>query len=161
MPDAVAKHRSGPKRSWYYSIPLVLEVMANLFVVLGVPIALLQIHDSEQSERRRIAIEAVSELRSPRFLEAYTRIIDAGQPPNQQNIVADPDLRDDLLYLVSAYKNIACLYRNNLADKRVILLEIDPGFKSIMVILQANNYPENIADLQEMLSDLKNLQGNN
>jgi hypothetical protein len=113
---------------------------------------IIQMHQSDVSESRRIAIEATSELRTQRFLDAYSRILDAAEV--NKDLRGNGALRDDLMYVVSTYKNIASLYRIHAAEREVILIEIDPGLKSIVPILKATEYPKDTRDLEVMLADL-------
>lgn len=136
MPDDTTEHTT---HSIWQQLTPATAVLANIAIVAGIGFAALQLTQFRSAERRRIAIEATTPLRSPQFLDAYTKVTDAAS--------TDPDIRhaasvlDDLYYIVSVYDNIARLYVSGLADKEVIRNEVQGRLDVLVSVMEATGWP--------------------
>lgn len=124
---------------WARRIQAVTSVLANIAVILGIVFAVLQLVQTRSAERHRIAIEATAPLRSPKFLDAYTKVTDAAR--GGADIRHAVSALDDLYYVVSVYDNIALMYVSGLADKQLIRNETYNRLKVLMPIMQATGWP--------------------
>jgi hypothetical protein len=113
---------------------------ANLVVVVGIFFAFYQFTQSDAAEKRRLAIEAVSQTRSAEFLRAYA---DLRTAYHDGRVEGDPiAVRDNVNFVMSVYDHIALLYINDLADRCVIKNSVHPAVKDLLPICDAMRYPE-------------------
>jgi len=114
--------------------------LADIAVVLGIAFAVIQLTHADRSERRRVAIDAVNQTRSPAFLKAYTNLKMSYQGGQ---VHGDLPLLEDVNYLVNVYEHIALLYMNDLADKCLIRQSVYPALRELSPIWDAMSYPKN------------------
>lgn len=146
---------------WLNSVQKIMSILASLAVILGVVIALRQLRQtdtieqqrsvqSEIAEKRRLAIEAVSQTRSVEFLRAYRRLKVAYttqhlEPTKGESSEAREEkwaLTDSLNYVMNVYDSIAIMYNNNLADRCIIKENIYSGSNEIATFCDAFSYPK-------------------
>ena len=140
-------------RSWFKMIERVISILANIAVISGIIFAAIQITQSNKSEKRRIAIEAVSPTRSNDFLKAYARLktaisIDSIDVEDQTSLI------DDLNYVMNVYDNIAIMYISDLADRCIIKNAVYSAIREFSSILEAMSYPEEYRKNFDTLLDL-------
>jgi hypothetical protein len=125
-------------RIWFIRTERIISIFADLAVIIGIIFAFYQIIQSDQAEKRRVAIEAISETRSPEFLKAYTRLITACKAGNieDKNV-----LIDDLNYVMNVYDKLAILYINELVDRCVIKNTISSAVEQLFSVLECMSYP--------------------
>lgn len=147
---------SSTNRSFFKTLVQTLEkpfaLLANVVVVLGIIFALVQYIQSNRAEKRRLAIEAVSQTRSNDFLKAYSNLKAAYR---DGRIEGEPtSIKDDINYVMNVYDHIALLYINDLADRCIIRNSIHPAVKDLLPICDAMSYPKKY---REHLDTLLNL----
>jgi hypothetical protein len=125
-------------RYWFKKIEKAISILANIAVISGIIFAFAQIMQSNNFEKRRISIEAVSQTRSNDFLKAYTRLITAYR---SKKVEDQTSLIDDLNYVMNVYDTIAILYISELADKCIIKDTVYPDTKELSPILDVMSYP--------------------
>lgn len=125
-------------KKWLIKIERIISIIANISVIVGIIFVFIQIIQSNHFERRRIAIETISQTRSNEFLKAYTRI---KTYHNSKQVKDYNSLVDDINYVINAYDNIANLYINNLADKCIIKRSVFSATKELSPILDSMEYP--------------------
>jgi hypothetical protein len=137
--------------NWFRKCEKVISVFANAAVIAGIMFAFYQIIQSNNFEKRRIAIEAISPTRSNDFLISYTKLINAYREKRLSSI----SLNKDLYYVMNVYDNIAILYLNGLADKSLIKENSYTAIMNLELILTAMSYPEeNRSNFDRLLSEL-------
>ena len=136
----------------------IASIVASIAVIVGIPIALVQLYQTDKfqketitlagiTEKRRIAIEAVDRTRSTEFLKAY-RILKVtyhtryAEPVKKRSLEEDQALIDSLNYVMNTYDSIAIMYINNLADRCIIKDSIYSGSKEIATFCDSFLYPE-------------------
>jgi hypothetical protein len=101
---------------WFLWFAQLVALVSNLIVIGGIFVALYQLRQSDLFEKRRTAIEAVNQVRSPEFLQAFKRFTTNSYTEEEAAKLRD----DDANYVTNTYAHIALLYNNGLADKCVI-----------------------------------------
>lgn len=139
---------------WFSDVAKVIAIAADIAVVTAVIFVLVQIVQSNQFEKRRVAIDATAPTASVEFLASYTRLFDA--------YTADPtmfssgSLRDDLIYVMSVYDNMAILCLNGLADKDLVKQRSLRAMTVLLPILDAMKWPpESRRNFDALVNDLK------
>jgi len=117
----------------------VASFLANVAVLIGIGFALIQLIQSDKSEKRRLAIEAVNQTRSSEFLNAYANLKTAYR---DGQVKGAPSLRNDINFVMNVYDHIALLYNNNLADRCIIKGSIHSAVKDLSPICDAMSYPK-------------------
>lgn len=134
----------------------MISVAANVAVIAGVIFAFVQIGQSKQFERRRTAIDATAPTRSPEFLTAYTKLLDAYQ--GDPTMPYSSSLSDDLTYVMSVYDNIAILCLSGLADENFVKQRSFDAMTTLEPILDAMKWrPESRRNFDGLLNDLMRL----
>lgn len=123
---------------WFRRAEKLITLSANIAVLLGVIFALDAITRSNESERRRTAIEAISQTRSPEFLRAYARLKTAAQSGQTTDMASTVD---DVNYVVNVYDNIAVLTINALADVCIVKKSLSSSLDEVRGILDRLSYP--------------------
>jgi hypothetical protein len=140
----------------------ITAILASVAVIAGVCIALIQLHQTESLERqrslqaeaaekRRLAIEAISQARSVEFLRAYRRLTEvylnrhnkppsADRPEEREERMA---LIDSLNYVMNVYDSIAIIYNHDLADRCIIKENIYDGSRQMARFCDAFQYQAN------------------
>lgn len=125
--------------TWFHKFERFASIGANIVVILGIFFALYQIIQSNDAEKRRIAIESIGTTRTTEFVKALARL---KTTYNLKNIENQKIFIDDLNYLISIYDNIAMLYINDIADKAIIKEAIASNINDIYNILNLlEKYP--------------------
>jgi hypothetical protein len=115
-------------------------LFTNIAVMAGILFAYYQFTEANKAERRRLAIEAVSQTRSAEFLKAYA---DLRTAYHDGRVEGDPvAIRDDINLVISVYDHIALLYINELADRCVIKNTVYTAVKELRPICDAMRYRE-------------------
>jgi hypothetical protein len=118
---------------------------ANVAVVVGIGFAVYQVRQTDVTERRRIAIEAVGQTRSPEFLTAYRRLKDA-YASKQVNAGDSERLLDSLNHVMNVYDNVAILYAYGVGDRCIIKAGIESGAREVSPIAASFSYPDKYRD---------------
>jgi hypothetical protein len=113
----------------------IISIISNIAVIIGIIFAFAQIVQSNRSEKRLIAIEAVKETRTNDFIKSYTRL--KSEFESGTKIKQDNALIDDLNYMMNTYSNIAILYLNDLGDKEIIKNTVYSGVKDFYIIIDS------------------------
>ena len=107
-------------------------------------------------EQRRIAIEATAPTRSPEFLTAYTKLLDAYTA--DPTMLSSSSLSDDLTYVMNVYDNIAILCLSGLADKDLVKQRTLGAMRTLVPILDAMKWPPEFRkNFDTLLNDLATL----
>jgi hypothetical protein len=122
-----------------YKLEKPLAMAANVFVIVGIVLAVVSIFMTRQSERRQTAINAINTTRSNEFLKAYARLKTVYNSHQTADSVA---MIDDLNYVMNTYDNIALLYSNHLADRCLLKDSTYPAVKEILAISDELSYPK-------------------
>jgi hypothetical protein len=138
-------------RTRLHNFQYITTIFANIAVIAGIIFAIIQIDQSTRSERRRVAIEAVKEVRTNDFLKAYARLKTAYIAKNTKD---NSLITDDLNYVMNVYDNIAVLYIYNIADRCIIKNSIYPAVEEVYAMLTFFSYPE---EYKKNFNTLKNL----
>ncbi|MCK5056366.1 MAG: hypothetical protein KAT34_06915 [Candidatus Aminicenantes bacterium] len=143
-------------RRTFNKINHVVTLFMKLSIVVAVILGLLQLHQSNQSEKRLIAIDAVKQTRTVEFLKALTRLREGFE---NKKIDDMETFRDNLNYVMGVYDNIAILYLNDVVDKCIIKESVESGLNTFVLIIDSiENFPfkyrENIDLLRIKLSQL-------
>lgn len=117
----------------------LLSILANTAVIAGIIFAFFQIIQTNQAEKRRIAIEAIRQVRTNEFLKANDELKTAYAT---RHIGDEQTLLDNLNYVMNVYDNIAIMYINNLADRCVVKNSIYSGAKEFAPVLGFLKSPE-------------------
>lgn len=117
-----------------------IQVMANVAVVVGIIFAVVQLHETRRIESIRLAVEATSPTRSPEFLVAYGKLVDAFALDT--DMLNTDSLRPDLSLVMSVYDNIATLYLQNLADREIIQSLVRDAMSHLIPILEVKKWPK-------------------
>lgn len=131
----VKKETAGECPSYFRKIADGVAFGANVAVISGIIFAFVQIKQSENAERCRVAMTAIEPTRTIPFLDAYRKLRDA--------YVEDPSMsayglyREDLYYVMSVYDNIAILCLRDLADEDLVKSSIVRSIKELLPILDA------------------------
>lgn len=123
----------------------VLALFANLAVIFGIWFGVRQLTQADLMERRRIAIEAVAQTRTPEFLSAYRTLKDAyaSQQVKKEDKKEDREkLADSLNQVMSVYEQIAILYVQDVADKCIIKAGVSRGARSMAPIASYFTEPD-------------------
>lgn len=136
----------------------IVSIFAGIAVIVGIPIALIQLHQTDRfqkdtitlsaiTEKRRIAIEAVDRTRSVEFLKAYREVKVAyhtarADLAEKKSLEEKQDLIDSFNYVMNVYDSIAIMYINDLADRCIIKDNIYSGSKEVSTFCDAFSYPE-------------------
>ena len=124
--------------SWSFQwIKERVSLVAGLVVISGIVFAVLQFRQSERLERQRVAIEAITHLRSEAFIDAFLRI-KTSVAAGHYNL---PSLHRDIRYVVSWYDHVAILYLSGLADQCVVKHTIYYSASEMAEILNALEKP--------------------
>jgi hypothetical protein len=130
----------------------LIQALANLAVVFGIYFAYHQITQSNESDKKRTAIEAVSQVRSSDFLKAFARLKTNSydSTPEGQHLKTD-----DINYVTNMYDHIARLYTSDLAEKCIVKDSTYYAIKDLSVICDKAECPpknqENIVALLYIL----------
>jgi len=143
-------------RRIYDKINRYITFFMKLSIIVAVILGLLQLHQSNQSEKRLIAIEAVKQTRTVEFLKALTRLREGFENKKIDDMQI---FRDNLNYVMGVYDNIAILYLNDVVDKYIIKDAVGSGLNTFVLIIDSiENFPskfrENIDLLRIKLSQL-------
>lgn len=87
-------------------------------MVIGIIFVFIQINQADTSEKRKIAIDAISPIMSNDFTARYATIMRCYRSNEKDRLKGD--LSNDLYYVVGVYDNIAILCIYGLADKKII-----------------------------------------
>ncbi|GEM_PF-2386032 len=128
-------------RSWVKIIERAISFLANIAVISGIIFASIQITQSNKSEKRRIAIEAVSPTRSNDFLKAYARLKTAIST-DSIDVEDQTSLIDDLNYVMNVYDNVAIMYISDLADRCIIKNAVYSAIREFSSIVDTLSYPK-------------------
>jgi hypothetical protein len=134
------------KLTWRTAATMIGQVvafLANVAVVFGVAFAVRQLNLAESTERRRIAIEAVNQTRSPEFLRAYRAL----KATSQVTVAIGRDedaTADNVNYVMNVYDGIALLYINDVADRCIIKDAIRDGAQEMGTIASKLSYPQQL-----------------
>lgn len=141
--------------NWFAKVRNWISVITNIAVIAGIIFAYVQIKQANRTEKRRIAIEAVSLTRTAEFLKAYSILKTAY---NTKKVEDKNQLIDKLNYVMNVYDNIAILFINDLGDKCIIKNAVYPGVTEFYAILNSMQYPyeykKNVNTLVEILKDV-------
>ena len=135
----------------------VVGLLANIAIIVGIAFAFIQIKQANQTERKRVAIEAVRQTRSNEFTQAHTRLrtIYVSQHLNTENLNS---IIDDLNYTMNVIDDIAILYINDIADKCIIKNMIYDSLKEFSPVLDflssSLSYPDEYRKNFEVLKEL-------
>lgn len=121
-----------------------VSVVANLAVIFGIYFAYTQLQLSSTLEKRRTAIEAVSQVRTPEFQRDVAQLKKA----NKDKTPLDNPTIDALNYVMNVYDHIAILYIYDLADRCIIKESTYPAIKEMSDINDAIPYPSDARDSQ-------------
>ena len=130
--------RKGPKMTIMNIMERLVKVVANLVVIAGIIIGILQLYQAKSSEKRQNTINAVSQTRSNDFLKAHARLKVAQKSKYNQTEVS---MVDDMNYVLNTYDNIALLYINDLIDRCMIK---DASYNAVvetLTISESMKYP--------------------
>lgn len=116
----------------------IITFLMNLSVIVAVILGFLQLNQSNRSDERLHAIEAVKQTRTVEFLKALTRLTEGFENTNNDSMET---FRDDLNYVMNTYDNIAILYLNDIVDKCIIKEAIESGLNNFIDILDSINFP--------------------
>ncbi len=116
-----------------------VAMIANVFVIAGILIAVIQLCQSRQTERTQNAINTINLTRSSEFLKAFARLKTAVET---QTVLDKVGLIDDLNFVMNTYDNMALLYINDVADRCVLKNAIHPSLREIVDISDAFLYPK-------------------
>jgi hypothetical protein len=116
-----------------------IQVLANVAVVIGIIFAVVQLHETRRIESIRLAVEATSPTRSPEFLVAYGKLVDAFA--FDADMLNTDSLRGDLSLVMSVYDNIATLYLHDLADREIIEALVHDAMSHLVPILKVKKWP--------------------
>ena len=122
-------------------IAQIIQILANLAVVLGIIFAIVQLHQTNRIESIRLAVEATDPTLTPEFLESYGKLKDAHD--RDSDMLNTDSLRDDLSFVLTVYDNIAILYIHNLADREIIEARVYDAMSGLVPILEAKKWPTN------------------
>lgn len=114
-----------------------VSVAAGIAVIIGIYLAYNQLKLSSDLEKRRTAIEAVSQVRTPKFQEDVAQL----KMSNRDKTPLDDPTIAALNYVMNVYDHIAILYIYDLADRCIIKESIYPAIKNISDINDAFPYP--------------------
>lgn len=146
-PPAHASEReaSGARWGWVKYFERTFSFLANVAVIGGIWFAATQIRQADVTERRRVAIEAVGQTRSPEFLTAYRRLKDA-YTSKQVELKDSELLLDSLNHVMNVYDNIAILYIYGVGDRCIIKAGVEAGAREMSPIARAYKYPDKYRD---------------
>jgi len=99
-------------------IEKIFSIFGNFSVIIGIGFAVYQINMAIDSEKRGIAINAISEVKSNGFLKAQTRL--AAGPEGEAYINDKSLFLFDLNYVLNTYDALAMYYINHIADRCII-----------------------------------------
>jgi HEAT repeat protein len=128
------------REHWFRTVERAFSFLANVAVVVGIVFALYQIKQGELTERRRVAIEAVGQIRSAEFLKAYRKVKVAYHSKQVKEEDRD-DLLDSLNHVMNVYDNIAVMYISDVADRCIIKNSIQSGAQEASEISKFLEYP--------------------
>jgi hypothetical protein len=115
----MVKSPGHPGRFRLRAIERKVSILASLAIVAGVFFAISQIRLSSAIEKRRVAVEAVRQIRSAEFIKAFRRLKTVYQ--TRQVDEKDKDsVIDSLNHVMNVYDDIAVVYINDIADKCII-----------------------------------------
>lgn len=133
-------------------IEKILAMTTNVFVIVGIFFAFIQLRASQQSERVQNAINAINQTRSSDFLKAYARVKTAAQTKRADDQI---NLIDDLNYVMNTYDNTALLYLKDRADKCMIKEATLSSVQELPVICDQLSYPKDYRkNLDEFLKQM-------
>jgi|SRR5579885_398448 len=128
------------KEHWFRSVERLFSFFANVAVVVGIMFALYQIKQAELTERRRVAIEAVGQVRSAEFLKDY-RMLKAAYSSKHVKEEDKDALIDSLNHVMNVYDNVAILYISDVADRCIIKNSIQSGAQEVSQMSKFFEYP--------------------
>lgn len=106
-------------------------------IIIGI-FAFWQFHESQQSDRRQVAIEAVAHVKTKEILESLVRL----EENYERNTLDYDGVERDLAHVMSWYDHLGLLYLNDgQANKCIIQGAVIPYAESIQKILNALQYP--------------------
>lgn len=121
----------------------VIKFTTNLSVIVAIIFGISEILQNKETERRKIAIEAVAKTRSIDFIKSFTRLKTAYISNKNIEIISDSTYIDDLNYLMNTYDNIAILYKHDIADKNIIKQSIESNLIEFSKIINSiKGYPK-------------------
>ncbi len=127
----------------FETVERLISIASNIAVIAGIVFAFIQVDQSNQSEKRLVAIEAIRQTRTDDFIKSYTRVKSAFQL--KVNIAQDNSLIDDINFIKNTYDNIAILYLNDLGDKNIIREAIYLGVKDFYLTIKGSPLAANIS----------------
>lgn len=122
--------------TWFEKI---LAMLTNVFVIVGIFFAFVQLKASQRSEKIQNAINVINQTRSSDFLKAYARVKTAAQTKQVGDQIS---LIDDLNYVMNTYDNAALLYLNDRADKCMIKQATFSTVQELPAISDELSYPK-------------------
>lgn len=130
--------------SWFE--PLV-TVIGGVAIILGIYFAYKQLQLSTTLEKRRTAIEAIYQVRTPEFQNALADLKLANNS-RKGKIVLDDPMIDKVNYVMNVYDHIAMLYIDDLADRCIIKESTHSSIKELSKINDVLDYPVESAESQ-------------
>jgi hypothetical protein len=121
-----------------------ISVIANIAVIFGILIAYIEYNKKDENQRQSVAIEALKPIMTYQFVIELNNIIkevNAGhfELSSEHN---KSQISDRINYIMSSYNYIACLYNNNLADRKIIQDNIKPAINNLPTVLDKIGYPK-------------------
>ncbi len=130
---------NGNHKSTLDNLLIYTTILSNLAVLSGIIFGVIQIRQNTTSEKRIIAIEAISQLESRDFLKAFARL----KTVYKEKQFSDKKLLiDDLNYIMGIYERISLLYMQDLAERSILKSAICPQLKETITIIESLNYPD-------------------
>ena len=125
-------------RAWLRDASSIVGIIAKLgAIALGV-LALVQYRDAKARERRQVAIEAVTHVKSKDLVDALARLEDH----YDRNDLKYDGVQSDVAYVMSWYDHVAMLYlADGLADRCIIKRSLAPQIATIQRVLNEMQYP--------------------
>ena len=130
--------------SWFQ--PLV-SVVASVAIIFGIYFAYKQLQLSTTLEKRRTAIEAVYQVRTPDFQNALADLKRANNS-KKGKIVLDNPMIDRVNHVMNVYDHLAMLYIDDLADRCILKESTYSTIKEMSEINDAIEYPGDSTESQ-------------
>jgi hypothetical protein len=111
---------------------------ADVAVIAGILFAYIQIRQSRDIERCRVAMTAIEPTRSAPFLESYHKLKALHA---DDSALPSTELREPLYYVLNAYDNIAILCLRGLADTELVKASTYLSMKELVPILDSMKLP--------------------
>ena len=116
----------------------LVSVVADIVVIAGIIIGVLQLYQAISSEKRQNTINAVAQTRSNDFLQSYARLKTAHKSNYNQT---EDSVVDDLNYIMNTYDNIALLYISDVIDRCMIKNASYNAVEETLTLSESMKYP--------------------